>query len=427
MDQEAFKQVIREIEDEGVESVYLQFTDTNGILKNIAVTPSKLARLKEEPFFVDGSFLTGMDGEDGVELMLKPDPATFAILPWKSQPGNVGRMICSLYREDGTPYEEDSREILRKAQERASAEGYELFVRPECEFFLFHTDDDGQATVLTHEKAGYLDANPRDLGESARREMVQALEEMGVEVEASRHEISPGQHGIDLRQMRLMEAADGIMTFQTIVRSVAKRHGLHATFMPKPLGNAEGSGVHLHFMLYKNGKNIFAGTENGTFSREAVWFAGGLLEHMKGITAVANPLINSYKRLVAGTKAPTEISWSSRRENSLIRIPPVRGRRTRVEYRGADGSSNPYLLLALCLEAGFSGIQNQMQIPEGKSMGRLPSNLGEALGYMAEDLFVRDVLGQDLFRRYMECREEEWDNYSRQVTEWELQNYLCRY
>ena len=419
--------ILRLVEEEDVAFIRLQFTDIFGTMKNMAVTVSQLEKALDNRCMFDVSSLDGLSGEEDSDMYLYPDLSTFEICPWRPQQGIVARLICDVYRTDGTPYEVDPRYVLKKAIAHAAELGYTLNAGPECEFFLFHTDDDGQATVLTHEKAGYLDANPRDLGESARREMVQALEEMGVEVEASRHEISPGQHGIDLRQMRLMEAADGIMTFQTIVRSVAKRHGLHATFMPKPLGDAEGSGIHLHFMLYKNGKNIFAGTENGTFSREAVWFAGGLLEHMKGITAVANPLINSYKRLVAGTKAPTEISWSSRRENSLIRIPPVRGRRTRVEYRGADGSSNPYLLLALCLEAGFSGIQNQTQIPEGKSMGRLPGNLGEALDYMAEDLFVRDVLGQDLFRRYMECREEEWDNYSRQVTEWELQNYLCRY
>lgn len=427
MKQETINALVRQMEENGVETVRLQFTDITGTLKSIAVTPAKFARLREEPFFVDGSFLAGRDGEDGVELMLKPDPSTFTILPWKSQPGNVARLLCSLYQEDGTPFAEDSREVLRQAERRAAANGYELSVRPECEFFLFHSDDDGRPTVVTHERAGYLDAHPIDLGENARRDMVRTLEEMGVEVEASRHEISPGQHGIDLKPMGLMEAADGIVTFRSAVRSVAKRHGLHATFMPKPLGDAEGSGVHLHFTLCKDGKNVFAGEEKGSFSEEAAWFAGGLLTHMKAMAAVSNPLVNSYKRLVSGTKAPTELCWSSRRENSLLRIPPVRGTRTRVEFRGADGSANPYLLLALCLETGLDGIAQRIEIREGESLGRLPENLGTAIACFREDAFVKKILGEPLWRRYGACRQEEWLDYERQVTSWELREYLYRY
>ena len=427
MGDEAFRRILETMEEEEVGSVSLQFTDITGTLKSVSVTSDRLKKLNEEPVFVDGTFLAGRDGEDGVELLLCPDPSTFSILPWKSQNGSGARMFCSLCREDGTPFQEDSRAALKAVEEKAAGNGYQLYVQPECEFFLFHTDDDGQPTSLTHERAGYLEAGPVDLGENARKEMVSTLEEMGVRVEASRHEISPGQHSIDLGRMRLLEAADGIAAFRTIVRSVARRHGLHATFMPKPLGNAEGSGVHLHFTLFRNGENVFASEDRKGFSQTAEWFAGGLLGHMEAMTAVANPLVNSYKRLVSGTKAPTDLLWSSRRENALIRIPPVRGMRTRVEYRGADGAANPYLLLALCLEAGMDGIRNHACFPEGISQGRIPGNLEAALEHFRKDPFVKQALGTQLCSRYVACREEEWHRYERQVTEWELQEYLYRY
>ncbi len=427
MRDEGLGRILNRMEEEEAGSVSLQFTDITGTLKSVSVTLDRLKRLSEEPVFVDGTFLAGRDGEDGVELLLRPDPSTFSILPWKTQNGGGARMFCSLCREDGTPFREDSRAALKSAEEKAADLGYQLYVQPECEFFLFHTDDDGQPTSLTHERAGYLEAGPVDLGENARREMVSVLEETGVKVEVSRHEISPGQHSIDLGRMRLLEAADGIAAFRTVVRAVARRHGLHATFMPKPLGNAEGSGIHLHFTLFRNGENVFSSGDRRRFSELAEWFAGGLLNHMEAMTAVANPLVNSYKRLVSGTKAPTDLLWSSRRENALIRIPPVRGMRTRVEYRGADGAANPYLLLALCLEAGMDGIRNQTTFPEGISQGRIPASLEAALEHFKRDGFVKAALGEELCSRYAACREEEWRRYERQVTEWELQEYLYRY
>ena len=356
----------------------------------------------------------------------------------------MARLLCSLCKEDGTPFEEDSREVLKQAERRAAALGFELSVRPECEFFLFHSDDDGCPTVVTHERAGYLDAHPVDLGENARREMVRTLEEMGVEVEASRHEISPGQHGIDLKRMGLMEAADGIVTFRSTVRSVAKRHGLHATFMPKPQEGVNGSGMHINMSLQKDGKNIFqdASDPNG-LSEEAYYFIGGIMRHIKGMAAITNPLVNSYKRLVPGFEAPVYIAWSTTNRSPLIRIPAAAdGEGTRIELRSPDSAANPYLTLAVCLSAGLEGIREKIEPPQSINanifalsekereelhIDQLPGTLLEAVEELEKDTFIQKVLGDHIAGKYIDAKRKEWHEYRSQVSEWEIQEYLYKY
>lgn len=445
MEDRALAQVLEQMEDEEVEAVRLQFTDINGTLKSVAVTPARLRSLGEEPLFVDGSFLAGRDGEEGVELLLKPDLSTCSILPWKGYTGKVARLYCSLCQEDGTPFPEDSRAVLAEAERRAEAEGYRLSVRPECEFFLFHTDDDGQPTVLTHERAGYLEASPVDLGESARREMVHTLEEMGVTVEASRHEISPGQHGIDLGRMGLLEAADGIATFRFVVRTVAKRHGLHATFMPKPQEGVNGSGMHINMSLTDGmGRNLFEDKDDPAgLSTLAYQFMAGILYHMKEMVLLTNPLVNSYKRLIPGYDAPNYIAWSIHSNRSaLIRIPSARGYNTRVELRCPDSSANPYLALAACLAAGLDGIEKQMTPPpsvnrniyamsreekEAAGIEALPETLKEAMNFFEASDFMKEVLGEHIFTKYLEAKEREWKAFRAHVTDWEVGEYLYKY
>ena len=316
------EEILQMAEEEDVEFVRLQFTDMFGVIKNIAVTSRELPRALDNRCTVDWTLIAGEAGEDETDLYLHPDPDTFTILPWRPQQGKVARMICDLFCPDGTPYKNSSRYILEQTAEKAEKEGYTCCIDPECEFFLFHTDDNGIPTTVTHEQAGYLDVSPLDLGENARRDMVLTLEDMGMEVESSHHEKAPAQHEIDFRYGEIRRIADYIMTFRMAVRTVAKRHGLHATFMPKPRSETAGSGMHLHFSLFRQGKNIFDKTdEPGRLSDEAYYFVGGLLAHSREMALITNPLVNSYKRLVPGYGAPTELTWTENNQNSLVRIP----------------------------------------------------------------------------------------------------------
>ena len=318
-------EVLQMAEDEDVEFIRLQFTDMFGTLKNIAITARELPRALDNEYVVDSSYIAGIAGEKEQDMYLHPDYDTFTILPWRPQQGKVARLICDIYRCDGTPLEKSPRYILKQVVDMAAEEGYICEVDPECEFFLFHTDDNGVPTTLTHEKAGYLDISPLDLGENARRDMVLTLEDMGYEVESSHHETAPAQHEIDFKFTGANEMADCVMTFKMAVRTIAKRHGLHATFMPKPRAEVNGSGMHIHFALYKDGKNIFADPSdvNG-LSEDAYHFIGGLLAHSQEMAAITNPLVNSYKRLVPGYDAPTELTWTKNNQNSLIRISNLR-------------------------------------------------------------------------------------------------------
>ena len=432
--------ILRIVEEEDVGFIRLQFTDIFGTMKNIAITSSQLEKALDNQIMFDGSSIEGFARVEESDMYLHPDLNTFEIFPWRPQQGKVARLICDVYKQDGTPFESDPRYILKKVIKDVREMGYEFNVGPECEFFLFHTDDDGLPTTLSHESAGYFDLGPLDLGENARRDMVLTLEEMGYEIESSHHEAAPAQHEIDFRYDEALTTADNIMTFKLVVKTIAKRHGLHATFMPKPKYGINGSGMHINMSLSRDGINIFqdAKDEHG-LSKEAYCFIGGIMKHMKAITFITNPIVNSYKRLTPGYEAPVYIAWSEKNRTPLIRIPGSRGEYTRVEPRSPDPSANPYLALAVCLAAGIDGIRQGIMPPksvnrniyemteeERKIFGidKLPRSLNEAAREFEKDAYIQEVLGEDLSRKYIEAKTREYQEYRGQVTEWELSKYL---
>ncbi|MCR4617232.1 MAG: type I glutamate--ammonia ligase [Lachnospiraceae bacterium] len=436
--------VLRLLEEEDVEFVRLQFTDLHGTLKNIAVTAGKIASILENGCHFDASAADGFHRTIDSERLLIPDFSTFEILPWRPQQGKVARLLCDVNMPEGTPSPLCSRFILKKNLEKAEAMGFKIEVGPECEFFLFETDENGNPTVVTHEQAGYFDVGPLDEGENARRDIVMNLEDMGFEIDASHHEFAPAQHEIDLSHGEALETADNIQTFKLAVRTMAKRHGLHATFMPKPKNNVNGSGMHINISILKDGVNIFddASDKNG-ISKEAYYFIGGLMEHLKGMSVVTNPLVNSYKRLNTGYDAPVYIAWSARNRKQMIRIPAIlKGQNARVELRSADSAANPYLALALVVAAGLDGIENKIMPPaaideniaemtseerDNLPMGRLPGNLKEAIEAAKADPFIAKTLGEEAFEQYIRMKEKEWNDYNTFVSEWELSEYLNRY
>ena len=427
-------------EEEDVEFIRLQFTDMFGVLKNTAVTVDHLNKALNNECMFDGSSIDGFFRIEESDMFLHPDLSTFKIFPWRPQQGKVARLICDVYRPDGSQFERDPRYILQRAMKDAASLGYTFNVGPECEFFLFHTDDDGLPTTVTHEKGGYFDLGPVDLGENARRDMVLTLEDMGYDVEASHHEAAPAQHEIDFQYMPALEAADSIQTYKLAIKTVAKRRGLHASFMPKPQHGIPGSGMHLNFSLEKNGENTFRDdTDPLGLSQEAYYFIGGLIKHMRSITALTNPIVNSYKRLVPGYEAPIYIAWSAKNRSPLIRVPVFHNEGTRIELRSPDGAANPYLVIAACLEAGLDGIRNQILPPpavernvnemsrgERKAAGitSLPQNLMEAVEELEKSDFMRQVLGEGFVEVYAKAKRAEWNVYREQVTSWEIDNYL---
>ena len=430
------------VEEEDVEFMRLQFTDIFGTLKNVAITASQLEKALNNKCMFDGSSIEGFVRIEESDMYLYPDLDTFTIFPWRPQQGKVARIICDVYCADGTPFEGDPRYILKRQIGKAAEMGYTFNVGPECEFFLFHQDENGQPTTITHEKAGYFDLGPVDLGENARRDMVLTLEDMGFEIEASHHEVAPAQHEIDFKYDEAMNTADNIMTFKLAVKTIAKRHGLFASFMPKPKFGINGSGMHINMSLSKDGKNIFDDV-NGELglSKEAYYFIGGIIKHMKAITVIMNPLVNSYKRLVPGYEAPCYIAWSATNRSPLIRIPASRGQETRVELRNPDPAANPYLALAVCLAAGLDGIKKEIEPPaevpeniyelddderESRGIESLPADLHDAIGELKKDAFIQEVLGQHITNKYIEAKEAEWMQYRTQVTGWEIEEYLYK-
>lgn len=435
--------IIKLVEEEDVEFIRLQFTDILGNLKNVAITSSQLEKALNNKCMFDGSSIEGFVRIEESDMYLYPDFSTLEIFPWRPQQGKVARMICDVYRPNGEPFEGDPRYVLKRATAKARELGYTFEVGPELEFFLFHTDENTLPTTITHEQAGYFDLGPIDFGENARRDMVLALEDMDFEIESSHHEVAPAQHEIDFKYDEALITADNIMTFKLAVKTIAKRHGLHATFMPKPKHGVAGSGMHINMSLVKDGKNIFQDENdvNG-LSREAYWFIGGLLKHMKGMTAITNPLVNSYKRLVPGYEAPVYIAWSAKNRSHLIRIPAANGEGTRIEFRSPDPSANPYLTLAVCLCAGLDGIANQIEPPESvdcniyelsetarkeKGIESLPETLAAAVKELEKDDFIKQVLGEHVAQKYVEAKKREWQRYREQVSEWEIHEYLYKF
>ena len=436
--------IFRMVEEEDVEFIRLQFTDIFGTLKNIAITSSQLEKALDNKCMFDGSSVEGFVRIEESDMYLYPDYDTFEIFPWRPQQGKVARLICDVYTPDGKPFEGDPRWILKKTIKEANEMGYRFDVGPECEFFLFHTDDNGLPTTLSHEKAGYFDLGPNDLGENIRRDMVLTLEEMGFEIEASHHEVAPAQHEIDFKYDEALITADNIQTFKMTVKTIAKRHGLYATFMPKPKFGISGSGMHINMSLAtEEGKNIFA-DENGKIglSDDAYHFIAGIMKHARGMSAITNPLVNSYKRLVPGYEAPVYIAWSAKNRSPLIRIPASRGNGTRVELRNPDPTANPYLVLALCLAAGLDGIKNKIEVPESvdcniyemtpgerraAGIENMPADLKEAVDCLVADEFLCSVLGEHITTKYVEAKMKEWENYTTRVSQWEIDEYLYKY
>lgn len=436
--------ILKIVREKNVKFIRLQFTDIFGILKNVSITAEQLEKALDNKCMFDGSSIEGFARIEESDMYLRPDPDTFVILPWRPQNGKVARLICDVYNPDGTPFAGDPRYVLRRALKKANDMGYETFnVGPECEFFLFQMNAEGKPTIITHDNGGYFDLGPVDLGENARRDVCLDLEEMGFEIEASHHEVAPGQHEIDFKYSDALNTADAILTFKLVVKTVAQRHGLHATFMPKPIYGICGSGMHINTSLIKDGKNVFY-DKNGPLelSKDAYWFIGGIMKHIRVIASLTNPIVNSYKRLVPGYEAPVYVAWSAKNRSPLIRIPAARGEATRVELRNPDPACNPYLALAAILSAGLDGIENKIDPPASTDMNIfemsekdrkdsgilcLPQNLKEAIDETKKSEFVKEILGPHVFEKYIVAKELEWYNYRTRVTQWEIDNYLTKY
>ena len=435
--------IIRLVREEDAQFIRMQFTDIFGQLKNVAITASQIGRALDNQIMMDGSSIAGFVRIEESDQYLWPDLDTFAILPWRPQYGKVARLICDVHNPDGTAFAGDPRGVLKRVLRRADALGFTCNVGAELEFFLFQTDEDGQPTIRTSDEASYFDLGPLDHGEGTRREICLNLEQMGVAVEASHHEVAAGQHEIDLQYTDALRAADNIMTFKLAVKTLAQKNGLHATFMPKPIFGINGSGMHTNMSLFRNGKNAFydPNGEKG-LSREAYSFIAGLLAHVKGFAAITNPLVNSYKRLVPGYEAPCYLAWSASNRSALIRIPASRGQSTRVELRSPDPCCNPYLELAVCLAAGLDGIEKGLVPPaeitenifamdqaarDARGIDSLPGSLEEAVKAMQEDSLILDALGAHVAENYIEGKRKEWDEYRTRVSSWEREKYIINY
>lgn len=436
-------QIIQLCKEQDVEFIRLQFIDVLGIPKNVAVTSSQLEKVLTDGMMFDGSSIEGFARIEESDMYLKPDLDTFVIYPWRPQTGKVARFICDVYTPAGEPFDGDPRGILKKQMEEAKKLGYEFNVGNECEFFLFQTDENGRPTTKTNDEAGYFDLDPVDMGTDARRDICLTLEQMGFEIEASHHEVAEGQHEIDFKYADALTTADNVVTFRLAVKTIAKKYGLHATFIPKPIFGINGSGMHTNMSLFKDGKNAFFDPAGELqLSDTAYSFIAGVLKHVAGITAVTNPLVNSYKRLVPGYEAPCYIAWSASNRTDIIRIPASRGAGTRVELRSPDPSTNPYLCLACCLAAGMDGIKNNLPAPDSVDVNlfkstqeerdalgvkNLPGSLYEALKIMEEDGLVKEVLGEHAYNAFYTSKMKEWDSFRMFVSQWELDEYMTIY
>jgi len=437
--------VIRIVQEENVKFIRLEFTDILGVLKNISITVEQLGKALNGELMFDGSSIEGFVRIEESDMYLKPDIDSFLVLPWISpiSSSKTGRLICDIFDPEGNPFHGCPRFALAKVLQEAKDLGYSMQVGPEPEFFMFQVDENGTPSLQTHDKASYFDLPPVDKGEDARRDMVETLQCMGFEIEAAHHEVAPGQHEIDFKYMDALRTADNIMTFRIVVRTVAQRHGLHATFMPKPVYGINGSGMHLHVSLFKDGQNVFYdATKEDGLSETCRSFIAGVLKHAPAISAITSPTVNSYKRLVPGYEAPVYIAWSYRNRSPLIRIPAKRGLSTRIEVRSPDPSCNPYLGLAVILKAGLEGIREKLSPPPSveqniydmdlatrneQGIASLPENLYEAIKELKQDKLIQDALGAHIYSRFVMAKTKEWENYSSRVYDWELNEYLEKF
>lgn len=437
--------IIEMVEKNGVEFIRLQFTDILGTLKNVAITRSQLQKALDNQCMFDGSSIEGFVRIEESDMYLRPDLNSFVIFPSRLQNGKTARLICDIYTTEEKPFEGDPRYRLRKIINEAAKMGYEFNVGPECEFFLFNTDDKGSPTTTTHDTASYFDLGPVDLGESVRRDICLNLEEMGFEIEASHHEEAMGQHEIDFKYDEAMQAADNIMTFKLVVKTIAQNKGLYATFMPKPVFGIAGSGMHINMSLMKDGTNVFYDENDpkgNQLSELAYHFIAGIMEHINAMTAVSNPLVNSYKRLIAGYEAPVYVAWSCKNRSPLVRVPAARGLATRLELRSPDPSCNPYLVLANCLAAGLDGIKRKLIPPasvdqnifemtdeqlSAKGITALPVDLEDAINALKKDEVIKETMGNHVFEKFVEAKIAEWNDFKFTITQWEVNNYLGKY
>ena len=435
--------IIRMVQEEDIQFIRMQFTDIFGQLKNVAITASQIERAVNNEIMMDGSSIEGFVRIEESDQYLWPDLDTFAVLPWRPQYGKVARLICDVHNPDGTSFQGDPRSVLKRELRRAELLGYTFNVGPELEFFLFQTDENGRPTTQTSDEAGYFDLGPLDHGESTRREVTLALEQMGFEIEASHHELAAGQHELDFKYAEALHTADNIMTFKLAVKTLAQKNGLHATFMPKPVYGAAGNGMHVNMSLFQNGRNAFYDeSAPNQLSPLATQFIAGLLAHARGFCALTNPLVNSYKRLVPGYEAPCYPPWSTSNRSALIRIPAPRGQGTRVELRSPDPTCNPDLVFAACLAAGLDGIEKgltppnpisrniyEMTAEERSACGleSLPGTLEAAIRALEADSVVLDALGPHTALQYITGKLREWEEYRTQVSQWELDKYLVTY
>ncbi|MDZ5609665.1 type I glutamate--ammonia ligase [Bacillus pseudomycoides] len=436
--------IFRLAKEENVKYIRLQFTDLLGIIKNVEIPVSQLTKALDNKMMFDGSSIEGFVRIEESDMYLYPDLDTWVVFPWTAEKGKVARLICDIYNADGTPFEGDPRNNLKRMLKEMEALGFTEFnLGPEPEFFLFKVDEKGNPTLELNDNGGYFDLAPMDLGENCRRDIVLELEEMGFEIEASHHEVAPGQHEIDFKYANAIRSCDDIQTFKLVVKTIARKHGLHATFMPKPLFGVNGSGMHCNLSLFKNGENVFY-DQNGDLqlSDDARHFIAGILKHAPAFTAVANPTVNSYKRLVPGYEAPCYVAWSAQNRSPLVRIPASRGVSTRVEVRSVDPAANPYLVMATLLAAGLDGIKNKLTPPaavdrniyvmtkeerEEAGIVDLPATLAQALVTLQSDEIVCGALGEHLLEHFIEAKEIEWDMFRTQVHQWERDQYMTLY
>ena len=438
-------EVRKMVKDENIRFLRVMFTDMLGTIKSVDLPVSQLNKLMDNKIMFDGSSIDGFVRIEESDMYLYPDMSTWLVFPWGAEHGKVARVICSVQTVDGEPFAGDPRNNLKRVLKDMQKMGFKDFnIGPEPEFFLFKTDEQGNPTQTVNDQENYFDMEPADRGEDCRRDIVLALEKMGFDVEAAHHEVAPGQHEVDFKYSDALEAADNIQTFKLIVKTIAKKYGLHATFMPKPLSGINGSGMHLNMSLFtQNGDNAFFDPEDERqLSQTAYHFLGGLMKHARAYTAVCNPIVNSYKRLVPGFEAPVYVAWSTSNRSPLIRIPSDRGMGTRVELRSADPSANPYLAIAAVLEAGLDGLRNELpaihEVDENiyqmtskerveKDVRNLPDTLHNALKSLAKDEVVKGSMGDHIYHSFMEAKTREYDAYRQHVSDWERQRYMEKY
>lgn len=431
------------IEENNVKFIKLQFVDINGHSKNMAIPSHHIDKALDNEIMLDGSSIKGFRSIETSDMFFFPDTDTFQIIPWGTNPNEKSaRLICDIHNQDGTPFEGCPRCNLKRVMKEAEKYGYSMNMGPEAEFFLFEKKD-GKVTTNVQDKAGYYDQGPDDLGENVRADIVSALKEMDFDIEASHHEVADGQHEIDFKYADILTTADNVVTFKLAVKAIAAQHGLHATFMPKPIFGINGSGMHCNVSLFKNGKNAFLDEKKEyQLSDEALYSIGGLLKHVKSITAITNPTVNSYKRLVPGYEAPVYLAWSLANRSALLRVPAKRGNATRVELRSPDPSCNPYLAFAAILEACLDGIRNKIDPPapvesniyhlttkerKKQRIDSLPGSLAESLELLDKSLVARAALGDHIFGEFMRSKKKEWDSFRTYVSGWEIDKYLERY